>query len=422
VPNLRESCGADADYWQICREERNLAAILYHLLLRPGNLQKFLDLAGYGVPLDDGQAAVYFEYAFLRDIWSSMTLDHADKGGLDGVNARKRRAILDVLRPQKSAWLSSCSVAEFNGHFGAAANSKYIQSPSNWNLSKFAETIGDPQEILRVSKFKWAFNAKPDLVIQPDAGHALCVEAKFESPEGLYPTSGAEKKIFDELHLPRVKQTELQKYLLESLLGLDAEFLMVTSGKKKALVGQKHLSWGQVFSALDVEGESPFVVGWVEAIRAQAAKAPSHAKKQGASQSDGGSEAVRQPGSLLFRNSLKGVDDARRSEMETLCSWAEGLEAKGLCRLVTAHGPRNCVLRLDIPGADHGLAVIQNDGGAPLWLHGTVFSRRAPVAVQQVQALIAPQQLGQRTRVEGSGKALLEAVEAAYAEAAGKRR
>jgi hypothetical protein len=261
-----------------------------------------------------------------------------------------------------------------------------------------------------------------NLVIQPDAGHALCVEAKFESPEGLYPTSGEEKKVFDKLDLPRVKQTELQKYLLESLLGLDAELLMVTSGKKKSPVGQKHLSWGQVFSALDIEGESPFVVGWVEAIRAQGTKAPSLAKKQGASQGDGGSEVNRQLGSSLFRDSLTGVDGVRRAEVETLCSWAEGLEAKGLCRLGTALGPRNCVLRLEIPGADHGLAVIQNDGGSPLWLHGTVFSRRAPVAAQRVEALMAPQPLGQRTRVDEPRKALLDAVEAAYAEAAGKGR
>ena len=42
--NLRDHLNFNKGYETICREERNLAAILYHLLLDPKNLTRFLIL------------------------------------------------------------------------------------------------------------------------------------------------------------------------------------------------------------------------------------------------------------------------------------------------------------------------------------------------------------------------------------------
>ena len=61
MANMRELVGITDGYWYFCREERNLAAILYHLLLCRDNLQRFCDAVGYRSRLAD--PAVYFEYA-----------------------------------------------------------------------------------------------------------------------------------------------------------------------------------------------------------------------------------------------------------------------------------------------------------------------------------------------------------------------
>ncbi|MGH7293735.1 MAG: hypothetical protein ACRELB_02325, partial [Polyangiaceae bacterium] len=90
MTNARALLGWTHGYHTICREERNVVAMLYHLLMDGPNLGRFLDLAGCRLPIVPEEMGVYFEYAFLRDLWNARVRDDAQVG---------RRLILDLLRP-----------------------------------------------------------------------------------------------------------------------------------------------------------------------------------------------------------------------------------------------------------------------------------------------------------------------------------
>jgi len=87
-----------------------------------------------------------------------------------------------------------------------------IESPSNWSASRLSETFDDNDELLRTCIFKWAFNVKPDLAVQTPQGRVLVVEAKWVSVEGTYPSASLEKEILNTRGLPRVSQTQVQRF------------------------------------------------------------------------------------------------------------------------------------------------------------------------------------------------------------------
>ncbi len=61
--NVRSLTGFERPYYEINREERNLAAIFFHVLLLADNLERFLRRTGSTQPLHPEQAGAYFEYA-----------------------------------------------------------------------------------------------------------------------------------------------------------------------------------------------------------------------------------------------------------------------------------------------------------------------------------------------------------------------
>jgi hypothetical protein len=264
--NIREILDTKEAYWSFCREERNLAAILYHMLLCGDNVERFCRAVGYQPRLWD--SAVYFEYAYLRDLWSCLGGTHKGSPQVPLANDRKRHIIIEMLRPSAAGDLVSCGIAEFNDYFGAVpkASTWCIQSPSNWSLPRFRKNIPDPEEFLRTCMFKWAFNAKPDIVIHADADHALCIEAKLESGEGQYPATSVEKAIFDELGLARVSQTRLQRYLMQDLLGIDTEFLFLTAKADGFSPEKRTLSWAAAFSAVELGDQPGFVNAWIKGV------------------------------------------------------------------------------------------------------------------------------------------------------------
>ena len=272
--NLRTLTGFPGPYHAICREERNLAALLYHLLLVGDNLERFLKVAGYGQPLHPTQSALYFEYAFLRDLWATLdprrsTAEGTPTQKLEAANKKKREVILELLQPAESEYLKNCGVLEFNTHFGAGSrpSRREIQSPSTWSLPAYAKTLTDPTEILKVSRFKWAFNAKPDLVLHSDHDHALCIEAKLESGEGSYPATAAEKLIFKNLGLTYVGQLDIQRYLMTELLGIETEFVFLVADRKVGKTAEKVLSWAEAFETLELDGQPAFVREWVSGFQ-----------------------------------------------------------------------------------------------------------------------------------------------------------
>jgi len=99
--------------------------------------------------------------------------------------------------------------------------------------------------------FKWSFNIKPDIVIHTDKNTALCIEAKYKSGEGQYPSSKEDKAIFNERKIDKVGQTILQKYMMEDLLGIKTKFMFLVSKKIKS-DSHKVMVWKEAFELLDI--------------------------------------------------------------------------------------------------------------------------------------------------------------------------
>jgi len=256
--NIREYLGWNSGYSAINREERNLAAALYHVLLLEDNLTRFLALIE--CPFDvvePEEIAIFLEYAFPRDLWSQIK-----------DNTTKRGLILELLKPSNMNVLQEMSVADFNRHFGAVPrpSSKFVQSPGLWSVSRFNGTIKDDDEFLKTCMFKWAFNAKPDVVIHTSRDQAVCIEAKLKSSEGQYPQSGSEKKIFGSRGLQYVSQTGLQRYLMQDLLGIETQFVFLVEKPAKTRDTHDLLLWKDVFRSLDVTGLPQFIHEIIGAI------------------------------------------------------------------------------------------------------------------------------------------------------------
>jgi len=262
--NLRKQIGFDTGYHEINREERNLAAIFYHSLLLKNNLNKFINFIKCDFLIVENEMGIYFEYAFIRDLWSSIKNENENE------NEFKRRLILDFLKPNNRDYLEKISILKFNTHFGAVPkpSDKYIQSPGNWSIQCFNKNIKDNNEFLKVCKFKWAFNAKPDIVIHTSNDKAICIEAKYESKEGKYPSKSTEKKIFRKRDIPLVGQLSIQKKIME-LLGIETKFIYLVQKttsdhykKNNTLV----VTWKEVFDKLNLDNCPNFIKSWVNRL------------------------------------------------------------------------------------------------------------------------------------------------------------
>jgi hypothetical protein len=252
---LRASLDFKDGYFTINREERNLAAIFYHTLLINDNLKKFLSAIGCDHKIVEHETAVYYEYAFIRDLWSKIQS-----------NDIKRKFILDMLHPFNREKLERMSVLEFNGYFGLVgrrSSSEFILSPSNWSIKHYDTNISDNSEFLNACKFKWCFNAKPDIVINTSHDTAVCIEAKLGSGEGKYPSNEFEKSVFKKRGLEHVGQLSIQKKLMEEILGIKTDFIFLGVDGKEAH-SHKTLKWREAFNCLDISSCPVFIRGWIK--------------------------------------------------------------------------------------------------------------------------------------------------------------
>jgi len=254
--NLRQLVGTDEPYFQFDREERQMAAILFHLLNHNDNAERVIRSVEPDWKINPAEFGIYFEYSYPRDLWDRMEVKVSS-------NAHKREVIMAILGKQGfdvSKLTALKTVREFNGFFIELrrASRDYIQSPANWSLSQIANSLpslDSNADLLIACKIKWAFKAKPDLVIHADCEHALCIELKLESGEGSYPSEAGEKKLLRErglfaekktLPLP-MSQTDLQKLLMTELLGLDCRFRFIT---RHATSGTECEAWNDFLELL----------------------------------------------------------------------------------------------------------------------------------------------------------------------------
>jgi len=280
--NLRQLVGMNEPYFQFDREERHLAAILFHLLNYKDNAEHALHWAKPDWRINPAEFGGYFDYSYPRDLWNKM-------GVKAECNNRKRDVITEMLGNHgfdTSRLASLEPVKDFNAFFIEThrASRDFIQSPANWSLTQIAKSLPSPDsnsELVTACKMKWAFKAKPDIVIHADLQHALCIETKLESGEGCYPAAADEKKLLRErglfgqkkkgFELP-MSQTDLQKFLMEDLLGLDCRFTLVTpratSGKRRTTSGKGCVSWSDFLSLLEpLPAPLPYIAAALNVVR-----------------------------------------------------------------------------------------------------------------------------------------------------------
>ena len=274
--NVREFLKYEEDYYPICREERNIAAILYHALLLPGNLTKFLGLIEHSDSCEE--ASIYFEYAYLRDLWKeTFPTKGVNQQDLKGNNEKARKLILNALNlSEKRPDLLEMEVCDFNNYFGATPrppSEDHIQMPATWSIKSMDKGIVGCS-FLDICKFKWAFNIRPDIVIHTGKTTAVCVEAKFVSGESSYPSNSDKEEFQGRLKHGGVeqgikyKQTDIQKHLFEELLGMKAQIVLLQkSSPTDPPETSIPLTWDKVFGEMDMDSAPEFIKCWVKGIR-----------------------------------------------------------------------------------------------------------------------------------------------------------
>ena len=255
--HIRKTIGLSPNYSTINREERNYAALLFAALCLPENTQRFLTACGYHQKIND-EFGVYFEYAYLRDLWHTIANENI-----------KKSIIRNHLKIKNIDAILNLPLKEINQLFGVSgqASAKCLQYPGKWSISKYHHHFLDNDDFLAICKFKWAFNIKPDIVIHLDKNHAICLEAKYASSEGYYPASTQDKRIFTARGLIKhsTGQIELQKYMMQVLLGIQTDFLFLVPHPKNHC-NYKIITWAEAFNCLDTQRMPTFAKTMIEMI------------------------------------------------------------------------------------------------------------------------------------------------------------
>jgi hypothetical protein len=253
-------------YFLFNREERHLAAVLFHLLCHGKNLARLVHSRRPDWAVLPNECGVYFDYSFLRDAW------HGLGKGVDA-NAKKRAVLRSMLErfgatPALLHKIDAEGTGELNGLFISRPSVSHIQSPANWQLAHLASPgveLGR-DDVLAACRLKWAFKSKPDLVVQPSLKRALCIELKLESVEGTYPSDGTEKAILKSLGLYGpggafalpMRQTDLQRLMMHEIFGADhVSMLFVTRHEPRNDVPGPAVSWSHLLQCLEIPAEAP---------------------------------------------------------------------------------------------------------------------------------------------------------------------
>ncbi len=254
-------------YAEIVREERHFVAILFHLLFYKENMVRFLKYVEevvnnqvdgnkdetsnkYRYKLGhENKANMYFEYAYLRDMWDEILPANGKKrrssrwsSAVKSNNTVKKNEIADELAQynlKKVEVILKClgvvggnsakytelkkilndkglivkdpieHPTSFNTFCPGREDKEgsiHVESPGNWSLKKIMNkidsSIGAEQDraelCVGLCMLKWAFNAKLDLVVAIGEGSEdqclIGIEAKIESSSSKYPSDNKEEK------------------------------------------------------------------------------------------------------------------------------------------------------------------------------------------------------------------------------------
>ncbi|HRZ83446.1 MAG TPA: hypothetical protein P5069_13395 [Candidatus Hydrogenedentes bacterium] len=241
--NREEGWEKISGYADVVREERHFCAVLYHCMLSdPKGMERFLQLCGVEKkePSSCREYRVFVEYAMARDLWNCLREDETK-------NEAKREFLVAHAELPSRFSEKSMGVASFNEALVAGPRSKkYIQSPARWSESSLAIIFAeDRTSFQKALMLKWAFNIKPDLVIELDNDEVVCIEAKVESSEDSYGKDGSRKS-----------QQDVQEHLMEELLGYRKVYMKYLC-RKKTKMKPDALTWSEAINAFQGEASAP---------------------------------------------------------------------------------------------------------------------------------------------------------------------
>lgn len=124
-------------------------------------------------------------------------------------------------------------------------------------------------------------------------------------------------------------------------------------------------------------------------------------------------------GSADFSAAIDYAPESERSKLNRLVDWAISLESQGLVQLSTFHGVNNrWTLLPRLKTENVGLITIWNENGAYIQFWRSVFERKAPATLPELEKLIAPDTVRQGNTMRDFDDSLLEVIACAYREAA----
>lgn len=262
-------------YKQVNREERLYCMLLAHCLLGSGAarngfsdaVQRHADLPG--ALSEPSDLEVYVEVAALRDYWRSLGNPKAYSAETEGNRLAFLRNALEWanrLEPRgEKGWsripdelLKKTPDSPFWTTGKDSEYTRKLWSPARWPISRLEEFPASSACVERLKRLRWAFNAKPDILVL--AGQSgLLIEAKVESG------GGSNKDGYTQLQTQK-DIISLWKHL--DLPGLNGNICLVTLGKGgKPSDSTHHLTWKQIIEGMGVEHMDPFTQECFESFR-----------------------------------------------------------------------------------------------------------------------------------------------------------
>ena len=210
----------DKPYFKVNREERFYVALFAHALLSSQIVrERFSDLiqSKYGINLNPSFFEVFLEVAALRDYWNDL----GDPVAYTADTHSRRRAIIESILEMFELLPTVIDQHDF---FWTSPERRKLWSPGRWDIAKVKEA-----GLEKLVKVRWAFNAKPDMLIV-SGGNALMIEAKLESGEGGNDETGYRQYEIQALSL------ELWKRLIPSFSRMEVKRLELSRTTKDGIL------------------------------------------------------------------------------------------------------------------------------------------------------------------------------------------
>jgi hypothetical protein len=189
------------NYLEINREERFYCFLLAHAILSSNEFRKRLTNTIHPFDmLNPDNIAVYIEAAALRDYWNDL----GEPLKYDVTTAQNRMKVLHEILAIYG--LDDCLSNPALSFFWTSNNLIKLWNPGKWEISKEEKEILGKTKYDLMKKIKWAFNAKPDILLVSNNA-VVMIEAKYESGEGKNEETGYEQLKIQRDYIGKIMRT-----------------------------------------------------------------------------------------------------------------------------------------------------------------------------------------------------------------------